>query len=344
VRPRSAIGLLAAGLAQRRAAGDAPFTVLCCDNLPRNGDTVRRLVLDFAGARDRALADWIGDAVAFPNTMVDRIVPATTDADRAAVAARLGLTDAWPVVCEPFRQWVVEDRFPAGRPAWEAAGAELVADVAPYEAMKLRLLNASHSALAYLGGLAGFGTIAEAVADPALHRFVAALMAEEAAPTLAVPAGTDPDAYRASVLHRFANPALGHRTAQVAMDGSQKLPVRLLGTVRDRLAAGAPCPRLALVVAAWMRHVAGPDDRGRPLDLHDPLAGPLRAHAASAGPDPARLAGALLGVRAVFGDDLPRAAPFVAAVTDGLRRLDRLGARRAAATFAPGDPARTGVG
>lgn len=335
-RPRSAIGLVAEGLARRRGAGVAPFTVLCCDNLPRNGDTVRRLVLAFAGARDPALARWIGDAVAFPNTMVDRIVPATTDADRAAVADRLGLTDAWPVVCEPFRQWVVEDRFPAGRPAWHAAGAELVADVAPYEAMKLRLLNASHSALAYLGALVGFETIAEAVADPDLHGFVAALMAEEAAPTLAAPPGTDLAAYRASVLRRFANPALGHRTAQVAMDGSQKLPVRLLGTVRDRVAAGAPCRRLALAVAAWMRYVAGSDGPGRSEDLRDPLAGRLRAAAASAGPDPDRLARALLSVRAVFGDDLPRARPFVTAVIDGLRSLDRLGARAAAAACTAG--------
>ncbi len=331
-RPRSVVGLLAAGLARRRATGQAPFTVLCCDNLPRNGDTVRRLVVALAAGRDPALARWIRDSVAFPDTMVDRIVPATTDADRAAVAARLGLADAWPVVGEPFRQWVIEDRFPAGRPAWEAAGAELVADVAPYEAMKLRLLNASHSALAWLGCLAGHATIAEAVADPELRQFVAALMEEEVAPTLRQPPGIDLVAYRAAVLQRFANPALGHRTAQVAMDGSQKLPVRVLGTVRDRLAAGAPCDRLALVAAAWMRCIAGTDDRGRAIEISDPLADRLRRAADAAGPDPARLARALLGIAAVFGDDLPRAAPFVAAVTAGLERLFRSGARQAAAT------------
>ena len=197
--------------------------------------------------------------------MVDRIVPATTDADRAAVAARLGLEDAWPVVTEPFTQWVIEDRFASGRPRFEEAGAELVSDVAPYELMKLRLLNGSHSTLAYLGYLAGYETIAEAMADPAFARLVRGLMDEEVTPTLTVPPGADLAGYKASLLDRFANPALKHRTWQIAMDGSQKLPQRLLGTVRDRLAAGAPIERLALAVAAWMRYV---DRGGRRRQAH----------------------------------------------------------------------------
>lgn len=332
--PRSLPGLLVESLARRRATGVPPFAVLCCDNLPANGRTTARIVRRAAELLDPDLARWIEGEVAFPSTMVDRIVPATTEADRARVAARLGLEDAWPVMTEPFTQWIVEDRFPSGRPSWDEAGALLVDEVEPYEHMKLRLLNASHSALAYLGCLAGLGTVAEAVAEPSLLRYLDTLMRQEVVPTLEAPGGMDLDGYVAALLARFANPALQHRTTQIAMDGSQKLPQRLLGTIRDRLARGLPSPCLALAVAAWMRFIAGTDERGRSLDLDDPLAPRLRAAAARAGVAPERLVRELAATAEIFGEDLPADSRFTSAVEEALRLLDRLGAVAAAAQLA----------
>ncbi len=303
--PVTAIGQLVRGL-QRRARDGAPLTVVSCDNLVGNGGVVAALVADFCAALPPAeggpLADWVGAAVRFPSSMVDRIVPATTDRDRARAAELFGLRDEALVVAEPFRQWVIEDDLAGPVPAWDRAGAIMTADVAPYEAVKLRLLNATHSLLAYTGALAGYRTIAEAVRDERLAAAAAALMAEDALPTLVPPDGVDLADYQRSVLHRFANPALHHRTTQVAMDGSVKLPVRLLGTVRDRLRAGAEPRWAALAVAAWMTYVAvGRDVHGRPLPLEDPLADRLRT--AAAGPE-AGLVDRMLGVSEVFGPDL----------------------------------------
>ena len=287
-----------------------PLRSCAAITFPRMATRLAASLAQFAGLRDPDLGRWVENEVAFPSTMVDRIVPATSDADRAAIADRLGVSDAWPVMTEPFTQWVIEDRFSNGRPRFEDAGAELVADVAPYELMKLRLLNASHSTLAYLGYLAGYETISDVMTDPDFVRLVQGLMDEEVTPTLPVPPGADLAGYKRSLLERFANPALKHRTWQIAMDGSQKLPQRLLGTIRDRLAAGAPIPRLALGVAAWMRYVTGIDEQGRPIDVRDPFAERLRALADAAGPVASRLAPALLGVREVFGEDLrARSAP-----------------------------------
>jgi fructuronate reductase len=329
--PRTVVGQLARGLAARRAADAGPLTVLCCDNLAANGSVLRALVEEFV---DRlgypGLADWVAGSVRFPATVVDRIVPAATDADRAEVAALLGVADHGAVVAEPYRQWVIEDDFAAGRPAWERAGAVFTADVAPYGAMKLRMLNGSHSTLAWLGALAGHATIAGAVADDALRGVAARLMAEDAAPTLDLP---DTGEYARSVLARFANPALRHRTAQVAADGSQKLGPRLLGTARDRLAAGAEPRWAALGVAAWMRYVwAAADDTGAPLPVADPLA--PRLHAALAGADtPARAAAALLALPEVFAPDLAADGVFGRLVTDHLARLTADGAAATATTL-----------
>jgi fructuronate reductase len=327
LQPVSAPGFLVEALRRRRAAGVPPFTVLTCDNLPANGETVHRVISRFAHLRDPDLGAWVAGEVACPSTMVDRIVPATTDADRAAAREALGVEDAWPIATEPFTQWVIEDRFPGGRPRLEEAGAQLVADVAPYELMKLRLLNGAHSTLAYLGYLAAYETVADVMADPAFARLIAGLMDEEVTPTLTLPAGADLAGYKRSLLARFRNPALRHRTWQIAMDGSQKLPQRLLGTVRDRLAAGAPIDRLALGVAAWMRYVTGLDERGAPIDVRDPLRERLRAITDAAGPDAARLAPALLSVREIFGDDLPGDPRFSQPVTRALESLLRRGAR-----------------
>jgi fructuronate reductase len=329
--PRSAPGYVVEALARRCSAGVAPFTVLCCDNLAHNGRATGNAVRQLAFLRDRALARFIENEVAFPSTMLDRIVPATTDEDRDAVARRLGVKDSAPVVAEAYTRWVIEDTFTAGRPAWDIAGAELVRDIAPYEAIKLRLLNASHSAMAYLGYLAGHDTIAETIADPVFRRFITEMMDEEVTPTLKLPADLNVDAYKRTLIARFANPAIRHRTWQIAMDGTQKLPARLLGTIRDRVAAGAPIDRLVLAVAGWMSYVAGVDERGEPIDVRDPLAGQLKETVGAAGLVPPRLAPALLAIPEVFGTDLPRNPRFVQAVTDALERVSELGARQAAA-------------
>jgi fructuronate reductase len=334
--PRSAPGVLVEALARRRAAGLAPFTVLSCDNLPANGETTHRVMARLAHLRDPGLGRFVEGEVACPSCMVDRIVPATTDEDRARISAALGVEDGWPVVAEPFRQWVIEDRFPAGRPDWAILGAQFVADVKPYEFMKLRLLNGSHSTIAYLGQLAGHDTVSEAMADPDLAALVKGLMDEETGPTLPPLPGFDLDAYKASLVARFRNPALRHRTWQIAMDGSQKLPQRLLAPARDRLAAGAGVPRIALAVAAWMRFVTGRDEKGGAIDVRDPLAARLRALADAAGPDADRLSAALFSVREIFGDDLPRDARFTGAVRDALAGLLAHGVRQMIAGAARG--------
>jgi len=323
--PRSAPGVLVEALARRRAAGVAPFTVLSCDNLPSNGETTRRIATQFAALREADLGRWIADRVAFPSTMVDRIVPATTDDDRARIAARLTATDAWPVITEPFRQWVVEDHFSLGRPRLEDSGVTLVKDVAPFELAKLRLLNGTHSALAYLGYLASYETLADAAANPAFARFARGLMDEESGPTLR--GLGDLDAYKTQLLQRFQNPGLRHRTWQIAMDGSQKLPQRLLGTLQERLAAGAPIRRLALAVAAWMRYVSGIDEQGRAIDVRDPLKAKLSTIAEAAGGDATRLANGLLDLREVFPPELAADPRFRAAVIAALTVLMREGAR-----------------
>ena len=329
--PQSAIGLIVAALDARRRSGERAFSVVCCDNLPHNGALVRGLVVAFGQARGPALARWIEDNASFPSTMVDRIVPATTDADIAENDAVLGLHDAAPVMHEPFRQWAIEDHFVAGRPGWERAGAELVRDVAPFEAMKLRLLNGSHSAFAYLGYLAGHEFIYQVAAHKEFVAFMRRLMRDEVAPTLKLPPGVDVAAYEEALIARFGNPALPHRTQQIAMDGSQKLPQRLLGTVRDNLAAGRPIELLALAVAGWMRYASGRDEAGREIMVSDPLAGEFARVAAAHRGDPPALARAFLGLRAIFGDDLPADPRFSGKVATWLSALFADGAARTVA-------------
>jgi fructuronate reductase len=299
--PVSVPGLIVRALEMRRAASSPPLAVLCCDNLPANGETTARVVTGFAAMRDADLARYIAREIAFPSTMVDRIVPATTDADRALVLQESGFVDAWPVVTEPFSQWVVEDRFPGGRPPWEGVGVELVADVRPFELLKLRMLNGSHSILAYLGYLGGCDHIAEAIADPSLNRLIHDFMTDEVMPTLPPGLG-DLVAYRDLLLRRFANTALKHRTWQIAMDGSQKLPQRLLGTVRERLAHGWHAKRGILGVAAWLRFASGTDELGNDIDVRDPLAARLKAALSSR--SPINALGQVLTLREVFGVDL----------------------------------------
>jgi fructuronate reductase len=332
--PSSAPGFLVEALARRRSMGAAPFTVVSCDNLPSNGATARNVVTRLAELRDPDLGRWIEGEVAFPSTVVDRIVPATTGEDRTSVAEQLGVEDAWPVVTEPFSQWVVEDHFPSHRPRFEDSGVTMVANVAPYELAKLRLLNGSHSTLAYLGYLAGYETIADTMADASFARLIGELMEAESAPTLDAGATGDLKPYVRELQARFRNPALRHRTWQIAMDGSQKLPQRLLGAVRVRLAKNQQIDRLALAVAAWMRYVTGIDERGRPIDVRDPLAKRLKAITDREGLDPARLVPALAGVREVFGTDLASDPRFISPVTAALAMLVTVGSRRTVADYA----------
>lgn len=264
------------GLRRRRDAGLPGLTLLSCDNLADNGRQLEVLMQAYIARHEPDLLDWFADNCACPATMIDRIVPATTDADRKAVAGISGLDDAAAVVTEPFSQWVIEDRFAGPRPRWDAVGAELVADVAPYEAAKLRMLNGAHSALAYRGLMAGYGYVHEAIADPDLRAMAERLMREEAAPTIAAAPGQDLPAYAAALVERFANPALNHRLIQIAMDGSQKIPQRWLETLAANQRQGRACPAILSAINAWMNHVRG--DNGAawgPVD--DPMADRLRA-------------------------------------------------------------------
>jgi fructuronate reductase len=332
--PRTVVGQLVRGLQHRDRLDGGPLTVVCCDNLPRNGPTLQALVSDFCALlppnEGGPLAGWIAGNATFPATMVDRIVPATTPVDRDHAAAVLGLDDLGAVVAEPFSQWVIQDDFACPRPAWDIAGALFTSDVSPYEVMKLRLLNGSHSALAYLGVLAGFEFVADLVGHDDVRSYVQALMDIDVSPTLAVPTGFDVGIYKQQLLDRFANPALRHRTAQIAMDGSQKLPQRLLGTIRDRLSVGSQ-PRLAsLAVAAWIRYIAWRcDDRGAPIQVDDPLA--ARCAQLVAGADrPSRVVDALLTLHEVFGKELASDPTFRQLLIDG---LESLGGRGALATL-----------
>lgn len=272
--PAGPVGWLVEGLARRRAAGTAPFAVLCCDNLAANGQVLRRLVTEMARHRDPALADWIESGVAFPSSMVDRIVPAATDGTRARAAAILGVRDALAIDTEPFMQWVIEDDFPTGRPAWDKAGAVFARDVAPYEKMKLRMLNGSHTLIAHLGILHGLEFVRDVMAVPALAAEVRAHM-QAAAATLDPVPGIDLAAYRDDLLARFANPAIAHRTVQIAMDTTQKLPQRILSPAADALAAGDNAAAFARATGAWIAALAHRRDADDPR--RDELMGAVRA-------------------------------------------------------------------
>ena len=316
--PKTILGLIVQALKVRRAKGIAPFTVLSCDNLPSNGKTARAAVLAFAREIDADLASWIEAGVSFPCSMVDRITPATTDADRAYVNAQLGVQDAWPIVTEQFVQWVIEDNFTLGRPDWTLGGAVFSNEIEAWEDMKLRCLNGAHSTLAYLGQLTGRDTVAEAMQLPLITGILDALWAE-VLQVLHAPAGVDPTDYVEQLKKRFCNPALKHRTAQIAMDGSQKLPQRLLATLRERLAAGLPSPALATAIAAWMHFVVKTAHTPGAV-LNDPLSGDILAQARVSN-DSAAIIDNLLGLNKIFGSDLKTHAGFKAELLAGWRQL-----------------------
>jgi fructuronate reductase/mannitol 2-dehydrogenase len=324
--PTTVFGYLVEALDRRRRAGLAPFTVVSCDNLHRNGEAARASVVGLARLRDEVLARWITDRVAFPSSMVDRITPQTPPEERAALAARYGVDDRWPVVTEPFSQWFIEDTFSNGRPPLDEVGVRFVPDVGDYELMKTRLLNAGHSALGHLGSLAGYVRMDELMGDPVFVSYLERLMDDEVTPLLPQPDGVDLTVYKRTLLQRFANPAIADHLARLCRRGSAKLPQHLLPSLRQSRVEGRPAPLLTLAVAGFCRYLRGTDDDGRPLPLEDPRAAELRALALAGGNDP-RL---LLGVRAVFGD-LGDDPSFLAGLTGALERLDRLGARATAA-------------
>ncbi|MDB5703954.1 MAG: mannitol dehydrogenase [Sphingomonas bacterium] len=330
--PRTAPGFLVAALSARRDLGLPPFTAISCDNLPHNGRRLEQAVLAIARAHRPELAEWIEAHGAFPETMVDRIVPATTAADIATLEAALGLSDQAMVKAEPFLQWVIEDKFCGPRPAFETLGVQITPDVAPWEEAKLRMLNGAHSGIAYLGGLAGIAFVHEVVAIPAFRRFVETLW-DEAAATLSPPPGLDIAAYRTALMERFANPALQHRTRQIAMDGSQKLPQRLLAPIVARRAKGLDVDALALAVAAWMRWQGGHDDSGASHVVDDPLAAVTAARLDGV-TDPAAQVVALLSIDAIFPPALAADEGFHAALVRHLASLAANGARAAIEEFA----------
>ena len=311
--PRSPVGLLVEAFRRRRAAALPAFTALSCDNIQHNGHVLAVAVAAFAERLDPSLADWILENASFPSTMVDRITPSLTAADIEALQAASGVADAAPVVCEPFRQWVIEDRFAEGRPDWDLAGAQFTEDVRPYEAMKLRLLNASHLAIAALGQLAGHTYVDETLADPPFAAYMRRLMDEETGPTVPQVPGVDLAAYKATLIARFANPAIRDTLQRINDDAPLNY---LLDPLRERLAARQPTPLLTLALAGWMRRLAGEDDAGRPIAVRHPQAAELRARARAGCGDPR----ALLALTGLFGD-LAANGPFVSGLESLLSRL-----------------------
>jgi len=319
--PRTTFGLVTEAIERRRRRGVPPFTIVSCDNIQGNGEVARRSFAAFAAMRSPELAACVRE-MHFPTSMVDRITPATTDADRAELTERFGVQDRWPVVCEPFIQWVLEDSFGAGRPPLEQAGVQVVADVEPYELMKLRLLNASHQALCYFGYLAGYRLVHEVCQDPLFAAFVRAYMDREGSPTLPTVPGIDLDDYKSTLIERFSNPAVRDTVARLCAESSDRIPKWLLPVIRENLAAGRDVTLAAAVVASWARYAEGVDEQGAPIEVVDQLRTSLMANAGRQHDDPL----AFVANRDVFGD-LVDDERFTTAYTAALASLHRVGAR-----------------
>jgi mannitol 2-dehydrogenase len=320
--PRTTFGLITEALRRRREQGIDPFTVMSCDNLQGNGQLARRVFATFARLRSPELGDWVEREVRFPNSMVDRITPVTTDADRAEVRDRFGIEDRWPVVCEPFTQWVLEDAFTDGRPSYDEVGVQLVDNVEPYELMKLRLLNASHQAMCYFGYLAGYRLVHEAAQDPLFQAFLLGYMDEEATPTLPPVPGVDLAGYKRTLLERFSNPQVRDTIARLCAQSSDRIPKWLLPVVREQLAAGGEIRRSAAVVASWARYAEGIDEQGEPIEIVDRLRDTLIRSARRQYDDP----DAFIANRDIFGD-LASDKRFVTAYRSALASLHERGAR-----------------
>jgi fructuronate reductase len=330
--PKSAIGYIVEALRIRRELNIPPFTVMSCDNVQENGHVARAAVLDFAMLIDNDLASWIEANVTFPCTMVDRIVPAATAETLAEITTLVGVEDPCGIACEPFRQWVIEDNFVNGRPEWNVVGAEFVADVVPFEEMKLRMLNGSHSFLAYLGYLGGYAHISDTMTNESYRKAAFDMMMKAQAPTLNMPEGTDLEGYANLLINRFTNPSLKHQTWQIAMDGSQKIPQRMGGSLRFHLEKGTDYKWLAMGIAGWMMYISGSDEKANPIDVRDPMINLFKEIYQQHGIN-ASVVKALLGIEAIFGTDLIKNEEFVAAVTNAYQRILTDGARAAVASL-----------
>ncbi len=330
-QPKSVFGLILAGLRRRRDAGIAPFTVMSCDNIPGNGHVTENAVVGLAELIDPALADWVLHSVAFPNGMVDRITPATGDRERRLIAAEFGIADRWPVFCEAFKQWVLEDKFPLGRPALEKVGVQFVADVAPFELMKIRILNGGHATIAYPGGLMDIHFVHEAMEEPLIRAFLEKVEREEIIPIVPPVPDTDLGDYYKLIDRRFSNPKIGDTIQRLCLDGSNRQPKFVLPSVRDRLAAGQPVTGLALVSALWARYCYGETDSGKPIPPNDPSWDRLTALAKRAKDDPK----AWLTMTDIFGD-LSTNPTYVAAFTHALSTLWQIGTRETLTRYLAG--------
>jgi len=320
--PRTTFGLITEALRRRWKRGLAPFTVMSCDNLQDNGYLSKRVFTAFAGLRDPDLGDWVEREARFPNSMVDRITPVTTDTDRGEIRERFGIEDLWPVVCEPYTQWVLQDAFTAGRPAYERVGVQVVEQVEPYELMKLRLLNGSHQAMAYFGYLCGYRLVHEAAQDPLFQAFMLGYMDCEATPTLAPVPGVDLEGYKHTLIERFSNPQVRDTIARLCAESSDRIPKWLLPVVRAQMVTGGEIRRSAAVVASWARYAEGFDEAGQPIEVVDRLRDTLMRLARRQYEDP----DAFIANRDVFGD-LVDQKPFVSAYRSALTSLHQRGAR-----------------
>jgi len=320
--PRTSFGLITAALERRRERGLPPFTIMSCDNIQGNGEAARRSFVAYARLRDPGLASYVAEEVRFPNSMVDRITPVTTDDDRAQVRERFGVDDGWPVVCEPFTQWALEDSFGAGRPPFEDVGVQVVPDVIPYELMKLRLLNASHQGLCYFAWLAGYRLVHEAAQDQLFARFLLAYMEREATPTLAEVPGVDLREYQHQLIDRFSNAQVRDTVARLCAESSDRIPKWLLPVIRRNLETGGDILLSTAIVASWARYDEGVDEQGEPIEIVDQLKDRLMANARRQRDEPL----AFIQDRDVFGD-LADNERFVSAYTSVLSSLHRSGAR-----------------
>lgn len=326
--PCSAIGYIVAALDMRRRSNLNGFTVMSCDNIQGNGHVAKQVVLDYAEQLDSTLKDWIAGNVSFPCTMVDRIVPAMNTESRCEMTEILGVEDPCGIVCEPFRQWVIEDNFVNGRPDWDLVGATFVDDVTPFEEMKLRMLNGSHSFLAYLGYLSGYSYIYQTMNDIAFRKAAFALMTDEQAITLTLPDNVDITHYAKHLIARFSNAAIAHETSQIAADGSQKLPQRLCESLRINLANGNSVTWLMLGIAGWMVYVGEQDEQGVSINVKDPMLEKIRT--VLAGVESAEQAvTSLLSIEQIFGHDLKQHPEFVSQLTKAYRDIKTFGARQA---------------
>ncbi|HEY5811940.1 MAG TPA: mannitol dehydrogenase family protein [Terrimicrobiaceae bacterium] len=321
--PSCSFGFLLEAFDRRRLRGLAPFTLMSCDNIQSNGEVAKKMLMAFAELRDSALRNWLEQNCLFPNSMVDRITPATTDEHRTLVREKFGIDDGWPVMTESFKQWVIEDHFVQGRPKWEQVGAQMTTDVLPYEKMKLRLLNASHQALCYIGMLLGYQLVHETMEDADIRKLVEKMMDEDVTPILSAVPGVDLGEYKKTLIERFANSAIRDQLSRIGIYGSSGIPKFVLPSIIEQLARGGPTKLLSFTIAAWFRYLNGLDEKGKEMPMLDPMASKLRERAKAAGKD----ARQLLGMREVFSEELAASPPFVQQVTDTLNSFYAEGAR-----------------